>query len=214
MFDINVNDVNINKILNTTDTVSFNSGALISEYLVSNVKLNLKDTNVSNKININYGKFNDIFPKGSILLFYTGDKAYNIPYGWVPCDGSYYDVIQTPSDKYGKDKDGNYVEFYKKSENQPELRNIDLAYEEITYRPTMYDLLNLRSIGLDKYYIKTGVKNYPFSAVDLQFLDMWDTGDGPSQEIAIVLYPDRNAPKKKLNSDPIKRDFIYIRKII
>ena len=212
LFDINTNDININGYLNVTNKTYFDSDVSTNGGVSPAVKdLKFKNTNVTNKIKINQGKFNDIFPKGSILLFSIIGKDYNIPYGWVPCDGSYYDVVQASADKFGKGPDGIYAKFYEKSEDQPKQRNLDLAYTWNTYTPTIEQLLSLREIGLDNYAIMTGVINDPFSADDLQALVWWSYGDIVSRTSA---RNKKKTPKKRLDSEPIKRDYIYIRKII
>lgn len=213
LFDINTINMNINGGLNVSDVSYFNNEVLVQGTVVPPVdKLKFKNTNITNNIKINQGAFNDIFPKESILLFNIKDTNYNIPYGWVPCDGSYYDVIQTNANNLGIDENGYYAKFYKKSDNQPEIRNIDLAYEIQTFIPTIEQLVKLRDISIDKYRLITGVNTEPFTENELERINYWDMG-GISQEIAKSGNWDRT-PRKGLSNDPIKRDYIYIRKIL
>ncbi len=219
LFDINTNDMNINNNLNVTNLTSFKSDVSIKGLFIPPTnKLQFKNTNITNKIKINPGRFNDIFPKGSILLFNIKDTKYNIPYGWVPCDGTYYDVVQTPANNFGKDENGYYATFYIKSEKQPRIRNLDLAHEMKTFIPHIDDLIRLQNIGLDKYEQLTGVHNNPFTEKDLQALSIYnDDGAGDPNYWFIDIMRKRGdtfSPKKGLSSEPIKRDYIYIRKII
>ncbi len=221
LYDLKTNNMNINANLNVSKQSLFGSDLNIKGTFSPDIdKLKIPNKIITNTVTINQGQFNDIFPKNSILMFSIKDKNYNIPYGWVPCDGSYYDVIQTYADKFGKDENGDYVKFYKKTTNQPEERNVDLAYTWNTYDPTIEQLVKLRDIGLDKYYTMTGVQNDPFSSKDLEALSFWDASIKGKEtiytgffmrNIAISHY---KSPKKGLVSDPIKRDYIYIRKII
>ncbi len=212
LFDINTNDININGTLNVINKTDFNSDLSVKGRVLPAVNnLTFKNTNITNKIKINQGKFNDIYPKGSILMFSIIGKDYNIPYGWVPCDGSYYDVITADANNLGKDSNGNYVKFYEKSANQPEKRNLDLAHEWKIYNPTIEQLINLRKIGIDKYYIMTGVNTGPFTEIDLKGMALWDRANSLNRGF---VDDNKYPPRKFLSSVPIKRDFIYIRKII
>ncbi len=212
LFDLNTTDTNINKYLKTNNKTIFKSDVSINgQFLPADNNLKFKKTNVLNNIKINPGKYNDIFPTGSIILFYTKRGGNNIPYGWVPCDGSYYDSIKEVSNNQGKDEYGNYTKFYNKSINQPEQRNLDLAHTWETYNPTIQLLVELRNIGLDNYFKMTGVKNDPFTEDDLKSLKKWDANkEGDRFQLTRRLY----SFKKRLLNDPIKRDYIYIRKII
>jgi hypothetical protein len=213
LFDININDININSYLSVANKTYFDSDVSIKGIVSPVVKnLTFKNTNITNKIKINQGKFNDIFPKGSILLFSIIEKDYNIPYGWVPCDGSYYDVVQTSADKFGKSPDGSYAKFYEKSDNKPQIRNLDLAYEQIIYNPNILQLLNIRSIGFDNYQKITGVKTEPFTKHDLDGLSIWDRDEDFDRPRVYNKF--KFEPRTGLSSEPIKRDYIYIRKII
>ncbi len=213
LFDLKTNSLNANGSFTVFGKSLINSDVTVQGLVLPAVNnLTFKNTNVENTIKINSGKFNDILPKGSILLFSIKDNNYNIPYGWVPCDGSYYDLIQATANQFGKlgDAYGTYARFYSKSKIQPELRNLDLAYEQITYTPNIQQLIKLKELGLDNYEKQTGVINEPFNEYDLEALRIWETKSNADKANKVASYSTKNG----LSSEPIKREYIYIRKII
>jgi hypothetical protein len=138
LYDFINDEIIINNNLQIIGDTTVNSDVNITNNYIlpgEDFKINLKN-NINVKggsVKINPGKFNDIFPKGTVILFYIGNGDYNIPFGWIPCDGNYYDIILADSNRWGKDPTtSEYSKFYKLSNTQPAVgnnlvRNLDLA---------------------------------------------------------------------------------------
>ena len=232
LFNLTTNDTNINTTLTTTDMTILESGATVEGTFEADDTLKTSNVRVKNNIKINLGKYNDILPKGSIILFYTKNGEYNIPYGWAPCDGSYYDAVKAPSDNNGKDPDGKYTKFYKVADKQPTsdnslIRNVDLAN---TWRIDnmvpdksglgINRLMNLYNISLDTYSRLYGINN-EFTDNDNNLINDYNIQynkfiNNPKRKgFFEYKQPNDGVPSpKKIITNVVFNEYIYIIKII
>ncbi len=243
--NLEVDELNVLVDKNDLDSIILNNSKFkdtlrIRKDCVINNKI--KFTNLkADSINVSQYYKNNIFPKGTILLYYTEGKAdYPIPYGWAPCDGYYYDVVYPDDDsswnkQLGVNKDGKHVKFYKQSANQAEptnniKRNFDLAHTWEAFFATEVELYKLfragepdnapfrlgyDSPGYERLY---GIRN-KFTDDDKRYIKDWydylHPIDGQMHHNPIITAPTKQvSPKQRLIETPIDRDYIYIIKIL